>query len=315
MSARRPNARPVARRPRGVALIVIVLLVAVGLVIVGSLIESNQMAQARARNLTREQQAWQYAGGLEAWGRGMLLRDFKAGGSDHAGDAWNQPMPPIDVPGGRITGRLRELNGCLNINSLVVNGQPDPIVRARFERLMDTLRLNRDLVDALTDWVDPDAVPMPRGAEDSAYLAQAIGYRAANQPMLDASELRLVRGVDAAVYETLSPHVCTLPPGAPINLNTATPAVWVAVVPGMTIGQAEKLGDRGRARHVDLGAITRQLQGLSLAFDHPKQIGVDSTHFLAQADIELDGAPFRYYFRFEQIGELVRVDRRSRGVF
>ncbi len=307
--------KPLHRPPRGVALIVIVLLIAVGLVIVGSLIESNQLAQARVRNLTREQQASQYASGLEAWGRGMLGRDLEAGSADHLGESWAMPMPPIDVPGGRITGRLEELNGCLNVNALVRNGLPEPVTRARFERLVDNLRLNRDLVDALTDWVDPDSVPMPRGAEDAAYLGQMPAYRTANQPMLDRSELRMVRGIDAKVFDQLSPHLCTLPAGAPINLNTASTMVWMAVVPGLTEPQAENFNERGRARHLDLAGIEQQLLGLNLQFDHPKQLGVSSTHFLAQADIELDGAPFRYFYRFERVGELVRVDRRSRGVF
>jgi len=307
--------KQMTRPPRGIALIVVVLLIAVGLVIAASLIETNQLAQARARNLTREQQAWQYAGGMESWARDILDRDAKAGNVDHTGEAWAQTMPPIDVPGGRITGHLRELNGCLNVNALVRNGLPEAVTRARFERLVDELRLNRDLVDALTDWVDPDTVPLPRGAEDNAYMARSPGYRAANQAMIDLSELRLVRGIDEDVFERLSPHLCTLPVGSPINLNTASPAVWVAVVPGLTAAQAENLGDRGRARHGELAAIENQLAGLNLHFDNQKHLSVTSTHFLAQADIELDGAPFRYFFRIERAGEIVRVDRQSRGVF
>lgn len=307
--------KPLNRRPRGVALIIIVLLIAIGLIVAANLIESNQLAQARARNLTRELQARQYASGLEAWAKDILRRDLSAGGYDFSDDAWAQQMPPMEVPGGRLTGRMQELNGCLNINNLVLNGQPDALTRSRFERLIDELRLSRDLVDALTDWVDPDTVPMVRGAEDSAYAAMSPSYRAANQPMLDLSELRLVRGVDQKVFDLLSPHLCALPTGAPINLNTATDVVWVAVVPGMTRAQAGNLSERGSARFRELGAIEQQLAGLSLHLDEPRGVGVQSTHFLAQADIELDAIPFRYYFRIERVGELIRVDRRSRGVF
>ncbi|AVP97039.1 hypothetical protein C7S18_07465 [Ahniella affigens] len=306
---------PITRRPRGIALIIIVLLIAVGLIIAANLIESNQLAQARARNLTRELQARQYASGLEAWGKDVLARDGSAGAFDHAEDAWAQTMPPMEVPGGRVTGRMRELNGCLNINNLVQNGQPDALTRSRFERLVDELRLSRDLIDALTDWVDPDTVPLNRGAEDSVYSARTPPYRAANQAMLDLSELRLIRGVDAKVFALLSPHVCALPPGAPINLNTATDLVWVAVVPGMTQAQAANLSDHGRARFRELAGIEQQLTGLSLHVDQQRGLGVQSTHFLAQADVELDGTPFRYYFRIERVGELIRVDRRSRGVY
>ena len=57
-------------------------------------------------------------------------------GIDSNGDVWARPLPPLDVPGGKLSGRLRELNGCFNLNHLVVNGAEDALARRRFERLL-----------------------------------------------------------------------------------------------------------------------------------------------------------------------------------
>ncbi len=47
---------------------------------------------------------------------------------------------------------------------------------------------------ALGDWTDSDGQPRLNGAEDEVYMAQTPGYLAANQPMQDVSELRLLAG-------------------------------------------------------------------------------------------------------------------------
>ncbi|MCM5063369.1 general secretion pathway protein GspK, partial [Escherichia coli] len=46
-------------------------------------------------------------------------------------------------------------------------------------------------------------------------------YLAANQPMQDVSELRLIRGIDARLYRKLLPYVCVLPTSdLSVNVNT-----------------------------------------------------------------------------------------------
>ena len=128
------------KRERGVALIVAVLLVALATLIVASLIDTTDLAFARTRNLMREQQAFAYARGLETWAMDGLRRDQnEEPGIDSNGDVWARPLPPLDVPGGKLSGRLRELNGCFNLNHLVVNGVEDELARRRFERLLRAL--------------------------------------------------------------------------------------------------------------------------------------------------------------------------------
>ncbi len=77
-------------------------------------------------------------------------------------------------------------------------------------------------------------------------MAQTPGYLAANQPMQDVSELRLLAGMDAALYQRLLPFVCVQPDDAlQVNVNTLRPsqaALLVALFPGdLTLQEAQQL--------------------------------------------------------------------------
>ncbi|HWT14384.1 MAG TPA: type II secretion system minor pseudopilin GspK [Patescibacteria group bacterium] len=304
------------KRERGVALIVAVLLVALATLIVASLIDTTDLALARTRNLVREQQANAYARGLETWALDWLRRDQnEEPGIDSNNDVWARPLPPLDVPGGRLSGRLRERNGCFNLNQLVVNGNADAVARRRFERLLRALKLSPELADAVIDYADADNESGARGAEDMAYLLARPPRRAANQSFAHVSELRLVRGIDEAVYRVLEPQVCANPDASAINVNTATPQVLMSLVDNLDEAQARKLNDEGRARMASVEAFEAKLAQFGWVLDGgPVGIGVASDQFLAEAVVELDGIPFRYYSRIEREPRGHRVSGRSRGV-
>ncbi|MBL0028916.1 MAG: type II secretion system minor pseudopilin GspK [Rhodanobacteraceae bacterium] len=304
------------KRERGVALIVAVLLVALATLIVASLIDTTDLALARTRNLVREQQANAYARGLETWALDWLRRDQnEEPGVDSIGDLWARPLPPLDVPGGRISGRLRERNGCFNLNHLVVNGMEDALARRRFERLLRALKLPPELADAVIDYADIDSEAGTRGAEDMAYLLARPPRRSANQAFVHVSELRLVRGVDDAVFRVLEGQVCTNPQDSAINVNTASPQVLMSLVENLDEGQARKLNDEGQARMATIDAFDAKLAQLGLVLDGgPVKVGVASDQFVAEAVVELDGIPFRYYSRIERGARSAIVSARSRGV-
>jgi general secretion pathway protein K len=303
-------------RVRGVALIVALLMVAIGTLVIAALMEQNQLAVARTRNLLREQQAYAYARGLEAYAFEVLRRDQAIDPTrDSRADVWATPLPPVDVPGGKLAGRLIDLNGCLNVNRLVVNDNVNGAERGRMERLLRRLELDPELVEAMIDWIDADASPMPGGAEDQNYLLMSPPYRAANRPLRHVSELRLVRGIDADAYRALEPHVCAAPASSRLNVNTATELVLQTLVDGMSEASARRLHNRGRANFQDAQALIDALrqEGLEPPAD-VESLAFGSRYFLAEAMIELDGIPLNYFSVIERGTGGYRVLTRSRGV-
>jgi len=305
------------KRHRGVALIIALLLVALGTLVIAALMEQNQLAVARTRNLLREQQAYAYARGMEAYAFEVLRRDQADGaGTDSNTDLWASPMPPIDVPGGRLAGRMRDLNGCLNLNGLALAN--NAVERGRIERLLRLLKLNPELVEAIIDWVDADNTPEARGAEDLSYLLLDPPYRAANRPFRHVSELRLVRGFDEDAFRSIEPHVCAAPSNTLLNVNTASELVLRSLVEGMSEATARRLYNSGRARYRSADEVKVLLEQEGLIPMTPleaNKISVASSLFLAESMIELNDIPLNYFSVIERRSGSLRVIARSRGVF
>ncbi len=78
------------------------------------------------------------------------------------------------------------------------------------------------IAESLWEFIDEDRSVQTRlGREDSEYLARSVPFYAANQPLADISEMRVVQGMDAGLYQKLKPLVCALPmTRQQININT-----------------------------------------------------------------------------------------------
>ena len=302
------------QRQRGVALLVALLVVALAVILVAALLDRGELAFARARNALRTQQADAYALGLETWAaRVLVAAQADQPGLDTNASPWAVPLPAQAVPGGLISATMRDLNGCFNLNNL---SSRVGATRARwsdmFRRLLLELELDPALREAVEGWLGEDA----SGSEANQYLALPVPYRPRGGVFAHVSELRLVRGVSAVAYARLVPHVCALPPGTRLNLNTADPVV-LASLDGLglpvtiTRELALKLWSRGQARHGSVDAFAQEA-GISGALLPDTMFAVRSDYFLARAQIVLDGLALAYSSVLER-GNGIRVLARSRG--
>lgn len=290
-------------RQRGVALLIALLAVALALILIASLLDRGELAFARTRNALRGEQAIAYSEGLEAYAAQVLQRDQEENSSlDTFSDSWAVPLPPQEVPGGRISAHMSDLNGCFNLNNLAP-GQP-PVWRKRMQNLLLALELDPSLTGAIVDWIDADGnIDAEGGAEDNAYLAQPIPYRTADRVFTHVSELRLVRGVSGEIYARLAPEVCALPPGTLINLNTASTAVLMSLDSRMTAVLAERIRQNRQARWSDVSQALAEVtkQGIDFSADDKLGLGVTSSYFDARGEITLDGVPFGFSSVLERV--------------
>src|SRR6476646_10728036 len=124
--------------PRGVALIVALLVVALATVLIAGLLDRGELAMARTRNQSRETQAQSYALGLEAYAAKVLMQDPNT--IDSADSPWAVPLPPTPVPGGTIAATMSDLGGRFNLNNLDPNYDIAQTWQHKFERLLDVLK-------------------------------------------------------------------------------------------------------------------------------------------------------------------------------
>ncbi|MBK8164098.1 MAG: type II secretion system minor pseudopilin GspK [Gammaproteobacteria bacterium] len=234
-----------AARQTGVALLTALLITSVAAVAAVSMAARQQLDIRRTGNVLDADQAYLFTLGVESWAKEILARDRRDGEVDQPGEDWATILPPIAVEGAVVAGRIEDLQGRFNLNNLVdADGKASEDDVRRFRRLLAALELDENLADAVVDWIDTDLDPrFPNGAEDPAYLGMAPPYRTANALMQSPSELLLVNGVTREIYDALAPYVATLPARTPLNVNTASAPVLMALNEGITESDASQLID------------------------------------------------------------------------
>ncbi len=227
---------------RGVALITAMLVVALATAAGVAIATRQHVDIRRADNLLNADRALLYARGGEEWAMAILVRDRSDSDVDHLGEDWATKIPPLPVDGGSVSGYIEDMQGRFNINNLAATGENLQLDLDRFRRLLANVGVEETLAEAVVDWVDSDIEPrFPSGAEDDLYLGEEHAYRAANRPMISASELRLVHGFDQEIMEKLEPYVVALPLATPVNINTAPAPVLRALFSDVDQSQAEQL--------------------------------------------------------------------------
>ncbi len=281
------------KRQRGVALITVMLVVAVVTVICAGLIARQQLAIRSSANLLTVRQAWHYALGGETLAKAVLRRDLRQGDPrqpvDHMREAWARPLEPFALDeAGELRVRIEDPSGRFNLNSLVRGGQANEAAMAQFRRLLLRLEIEQPYAERLQDWLDADQEPSgASGAEDNQYLLAKPAYRAANQPLSDVSELRLLLGMSEADYRRLLPYVSALPEDATLNVNTASALVLSSLADGLTPNVAQGLlAARGNGGFRSVESFLEQpaLAGLAV---QKQGLAVDSHYFQVVSEVRV----------------------------
>jgi general secretion pathway protein K len=156
------------------------------------------------------------------------------------------------------------------------------------ERLMEVLEIDSarigPMLKSIADWLDKDSEPrFPDGAEDSEYVGLTPPYLTANRPFTSVSELRLIKDMDAEVYRKLAPYLTALPAKTPINVNTLTPPLLVALNDrSMSLEEAQtRLENPPDEGYKNPQAF---LDAQSITTINPELLSVTSQYFLVQVE-------------------------------
>lgn len=230
----------------GTVLVTVMLMVAVAALIATDIAYRQQMDILRTGAFLSRDAASQYLWAAEELGVAALKQDREDDDknartnpndpiADDLGEEWNKgALFPLPDGIGTIEGRLKDLQGRFNINSLM---HPDPNYQAKYA---DTLLniLNRLLADhpaafptgttatmlkeRIIDWIDPDQNTNGfDGMEDDDYFRKEEPYRTANHFIAEASELLLIDGFTPQAIALLEDQIAFLPADTKINLYTA----------------------------------------------------------------------------------------------
>lgn len=212
-----------------------------------------------------------------------VTADPGAGGGAGAGGESAAMMALAAVPGVASAG-MAGASGAQPGQGLVLS--PQQIALARFALLLRNLDIDEGVLPAILDWLDPDTDErFPNGAEDDFYSRRKPAYRTANRSFVDISELKLVRGIDAEVFEKLRPFVTVLPDATAINVNTAPVEVLMSLGPALDRATANIIVETRKVRPFRSIA---ELQALPMLLGRPlvaEGLTVSSDFFSLEMDV------------------------------
>lgn len=288
---------------RGVALITVLLVLAIASVAVVSMSTARQADIRRTDNQLLAEQRWELVLALEQQA-GVVLK-----ASDSSED-WRSLQ--ISAAGMTATAEIDDLQGRINLNNLIREGEVSSEDVNRLRRLLLLLKLKPELLDAIIDWIDSDMeIRYPHGAEDETYGKRKPPYRAANQPFADISELLLVDGVDRQIYDSLRPHVYAAEGYAPLNVNVATAEVLRCLADDISADQAESIV---RASGKPFKKIEDFLKDEAVEAVKIDKYGlsVDSEHLQLRGHIAGKAGEFRFVSQLRRDDGRVTVNKRQR---
>ncbi|MCI4185928.1 type II secretion system minor pseudopilin GspK [Dickeya dianthicola] len=340
-----------SRRQRGVALLIVMLMLALMVTIAATITERSGKAWQRTSNLLNRTQARWYALGAEALISSVLQRDAQASPeSTFVGQPWSKVDHQMMADGSEIRAQVMDGQACLNLNALnparqstpntasgnnstngssgngnsstppkVGTAEQVPYAAQVFRQLLIVLgedpKQAERITDAVRDWLDEDSEPLMNGAEDDSY----VNFHPGNQRMTDVTELRAVIGVDAALYRRLLPYVCVLPVDKLVlNVNTLTPES-APLLSALFMGEmSTEMAERVLQQRPPQGwRNLNDFMGLSALPENAKTgirqvLAIKSDWFFADIQIRVDDSEFYQRSLFHR-GKQIEVVQRQYG--
>ena len=239
-------------------------IVAIMAVVGAGFFMQQTMAIKRTQNHLNYMQAYQFALGAEELAKQVLWADWEVVEKskdkkhfDALADKWNDtivlPLPEFGLKSG-IKVQVRDLHRKFNINNVFneATGKLRPYNEVEWQQL-EELFIAENFEDkfeyVLGDWLDDNTEPTDESWEDDGYMDLTPSYRAANHPLQELSELRLLKEMKITQYRELIKKLTVLPATeTKININTASSEVIARHFVDLDSGQFEEFLQEERGK-------------------------------------------------------------------
>jgi general secretion pathway protein K len=277
------------RASRGAALIIAMLLTALGAAVAAQLIAPLAGWIKRESTSRDVQAAYTLADAATSWSLTVLAGDARLSQTDHYGELWATKLPATQVEGGTIEGQMRDLQSRFNLNNLAPNGVKSAANIALAKALFSLAKVPPALVDTISDSIDRDDVTDSGQGERQAY-----GRVLNNAPLTGWFDVRELPGFTDAHLAALLVVVDILPEASPININTAEPALIALAFPQATSESLEKLVSQRAARPFN---SVSELAGALGVFVPDGLFSTNTRYFSMDATIRFEHAAHRLQLR------------------
>ncbi|RZG17736.1 general secretion pathway protein GspK [Pseudoalteromonas sp. CO342X] len=308
-------------KQQGAALVIVLFIVALAATIAAEMASSLMVQVQKASNIQTQQQAKWYSYGAEELVKRALIQAKKDDpDSVNLDQPWAREEVPYPVDHGTLSGKVTDLQACLNLNALRAKSQTNgndqggrqiggkntnPAHAALLELLknIEDLPSNESeeaLADSVYDWLDEDSITYRSGAEEDEYMSNQTPYLTANNLMASVSELRVIKGFNPLVMEKIKPYVCVIPGSEElaVNVNTILPEqalLLSALIPGLSKSGAEAIiSARPKKGFTDINEFYTEVanQGVKDPNKTSKIFTINSNYFQLRATAVFDERRF-----------------------
>jgi general secretion pathway protein K len=285
--------RSAPRHQRGAALLLAMIIVTLVATLAVSMVWQQWRAvQVETAERARAQSSWILSGALD-WAGLILKEDARpsAGQIDHLGEPWAVPLAEArlstflaadkdntdDAPEAFLSGSITDAQARFNLRNLV---------DAKFEVSKDDLDALRRLCENVNIAVNVADV-LATGMKNAYTPAGSPG--AVADPPLQPKRIAQLSwlGIDAQALQRLEPYIVLLPHETSINVNTASREVIAAVIPGLNIGDAERLVQyRQRTPFKKKDDVVTVASGITI--DKLKRVELQTRYFEVRGRLRLN---------------------------
>ena len=229
------------RRARGIAFILVLWVIAMLSILLGSFAMIARTENLQSRHLFDTTQA-RYA--AEA---GLNLAVYELRKNDPL-ERWVGDGRPYTFGYGNaeIEVRITDDSGKIDLNAAAQSGNTTMLVGLLAARGVEPDQAQA-LADAIVDWVDPDDLSQPNGAEIAEYKAAGLSYGPKNGPFDTVSELQQVLGMTYPLYEKLEPSLTIYSGRTDPSAAFASAETLQAMYPEATPEQIQQLVQQRQA--------------------------------------------------------------------
>ncbi|WP_027780977.1 MULTISPECIES: type II secretion system minor pseudopilin GspK [Burkholderia] len=286
-----------ARRERGIAIVMVLLVVALAATLAASVLWRQQVATRDVENQRLATQTMWIERAAVEWARATLRAQSATSNVTFVGQRWSAPVADVqlsdllpsdalavngELSRAWISGSVEDAQARFNLMNLVSRAAPGKPWQSNGEGVLAYRRLLGQLS------LDP-ALAQPTADYMLRSLRDANGPGGWPLQLVSVDDLARVPGYDAHAIEALAPFVTILPDLTVVNANTATEPVLVAAIPTLSASQAKRLVDRrATAYFVSTGDIAEYLlpaQGGNPTLPDGAAVGVNSGYFIVHCRV------------------------------
>jgi len=322
------------KKQSGVALIIVMLILAMMVSIVAVMSNRLFIQFKRAAHQTDYQQAYWYALGVESLAKVALKKSIKKGETINLSQPWAVGRRQYSLDFGQVTGKIFDKQACFNVNALNavlaktgVSAEPFlvQVLQHLIEFTLNNSHKSEVAAESIWEYIDSNFVVNSNyGVEDNYYEKMSPSYVTPNTFLADASEIRSVQNVSGNIMKPLLPLICALPVDDwQLNVNTLSVRQWPLLsalfYPYLSENVAKTIirkrphnGWKSVEEFLAIGEIAK-LDSTVLS-NVTGYLGVDSQFFELDAEIEVNQSQMRIRsLMYSKNGKKVDVVRRRLG--